>query len=369
MLGRLFTALRAYGFGNQRTVPSLDGMRAVSIMFVLFAHLSLTRHFPVNLGALGQFGVRVFFVISGYLITSILLKELDRRGSISLGRFYFRRTLRLFPAAYLFIGVVTLLTATHNRLGGLMPRDLAFALTYTMNYHEVHHWNLGHLWSLAVEEQFYLIWPVTLKFLGLKRSTQLMIWVFAVVPFLRLLAPYVWPAFNFVVWTDALATGCLLAILWNEPHQNARYMRLLASKWFAIVPLVPVLMVYAPTTRLSTLLFDTIMNVSIALCIDWSIQYSHGKVGRFLNAPFISFVGVLSYSLYLWQQIFLNAYSDSRLTVFPLNVGLAICAALLSYLLVEVPILHLRDEIERRSGFWTLPAKAQPAVEPVFEQV
>ena len=75
-----------------------------------------------------------------------------------------------------------------------------------------------------------------------------MIWVFAVVPFLRLLAPYVWPVFNFVVWTDALATGCLLAILWSEPHQNARYLRLLASKWFAFVPLVPVLMVYAPTS-------------------------------------------------------------------------------------------------------------------------
>src|ERR1700722_6727168 len=134
MLERLFSALRTYGFGNQRTVPSLDGMRAVSIMFVLFAHLSLTRHSPANLvsaGAmLGQFGVRVFFVISGYLITSILLKELNRRGSISLGRFYFRRTLRLFPAAYLFIGVVALLTAAHKRLGGLMQRDLAFALTY-----------------------------------------------------------------------------------------------------------------------------------------------------------------------------------------------------------------------------------------------
>ena len=96
-------------------------------------------------------------------MTSILLKELDRRAHI-LGRFYFRRTLRLFPAAYLFIGVVALLIATHKRLGGLLPRDLAFALAYTMNYHEVHHWNLGHLWSLAVEEQFYLIWPVTLNF-------------------------------------------------------------------------------------------------------------------------------------------------------------------------------------------------------------
>src|ERR1039458_6672851 len=95
MLNRACRALRAYGFGTQRIIPSLDGLRAISIAFVLLAHLSGTRHFPSFdfLMGLGELGVRVFFVISGYLITSILLEELGRKGSISLPRFYFRRTL------------------------------------------------------------------------------------------------------------------------------------------------------------------------------------------------------------------------------------------------------------------------------------
>src|SRR5690348_2543578 len=150
---RAFAALRTLGFGSSRNIPSLDGLRAISICFVLIAHLTGTPHFPralAPLDKLGEFGVRIFFVISGYLITSILLKELCRKGTISLRRFYFRRALRLFPAAYFLIAIVAAMAA--KQIVQLAHWDMAFALTYTMNYYNARGWPLGHLWSLAVEE-------------------------------------------------------------------------------------------------------------------------------------------------------------------------------------------------------------------------
>jgi peptidoglycan/LPS O-acetylase OafA/YrhL len=101
MLSRIFVALRQYGFGNQRVLPSLDGLRAISIVLVLVSHLIGTQGFPRHIPLLddvGLLGVRIFFVISGYLITSILLDEIARTGTVSLPRFYFRRTLRLRPS-------------------------------------------------------------------------------------------------------------------------------------------------------------------------------------------------------------------------------------------------------------------------------
>jgi peptidoglycan/LPS O-acetylase OafA/YrhL len=234
MLRRLFVAFRQFGFGTQRTVPSLDGLRAISIEFVFIAHLTGTRHYPgalAPLGKLGEFGVRVFFVISGYLITSILLTELRQKARISLPRFYFRRTLRLFPASYAYILVIAILAAKH--LVNLERWDLTYAITYTMNYHEARGWSLGHLWSLGVEEQFYLLWPLTLRALGPLRSVRVLIGFVVAEPLLRLASPYVGSAFNFLVWSDALATGCLLAILREELGANRRYARLLASRWFS----------------------------------------------------------------------------------------------------------------------------------------
>jgi peptidoglycan/LPS O-acetylase OafA/YrhL len=366
MLKRLFVALRQFGFGTQRTVPSLDGLRAISIAFVLVAHLTVTRHFPGSLsrlGKLGEFGVRVFFVISGYLITSILLAELRRKASISLPRFYFRRMLRLFPAAYFYILVIAVLAAKH--VVSLDRWDLAAAITYTMNYHEVRRWSLGHLWSLAVEEQFYLLWPLILRTLGQLRSVRFLIALVVVAPFLRLASPYVGPAFNFLIWTDALATGCLLAILREDLAANRRYARLLASRWFFLVPVAALVANYVPFTKISWLFAETVMNLSIAASADWAMRNADTAVGRFLNLPAVSFVGVLSYSLYLWQQIFLSRESVSPYCAFPLNIILAVAMALVSYLLIEAPFLRFRTAIEHASAQWRGTGHRATAYPPV----
>jgi len=353
MFNRLFVALRQYGFGTQRTVPSLDGLRAISIAFVLVAHLIPAGHGSgaiSRVGQLGEFGVRIFFVISGYLISSILLAELGREDWISLPRFYFRRMLRLFPAAYFYILVIAILAAKH--LVSLERWDLTAAITYTMNYHEARAWSLGHLWSLAVEEQFYLLWPLILRTLGQLRSVRFLIALLVVAPFLRLASPYVGPAFNFLIWSDALATGCLLAILREDLGANRHYARLLASRWFFLVPVVALVANYVPFTKVSWLVSETVMNLSIAASADWAMRNADTAVGRFLNLPAISFTGVLSYSLYLWQQVFLNRESVSPYCAFPLNIILVVAMALVSYLLVEAPFLRFRTVIEGAHAQW-----------------
>ena len=353
MFKRFFVALRQFGFGNQRTVPSLDGLRAISIAFVLVAHLTGTRHFPGGLfplAKLGEFGVRVFFVISGYLITSVLLAELRRNGRISLPRFYFRRGLRLFPASYFYILVIAVLAAKH--LVRLERWDLAAAIAYTMNYHIGRAWSLGHLWSLAVEEQFYLLWPFILRTLNPLRSVRFLIALVVVAPFLRLASPYVGAAFNFLVWSDALATGCLLAFLRDDLAANRRYARLLDSRWFFLVPVAALVANYVSFTKISWLASETVMNLSIAASVDWAMRKPGTAVGRFLNLPAVSFMGVMSYSLYLWQQIFLNRGSASPYCAFPLNIILAAAMGFVSYLLIEAPFLRFRTAIECASAQW-----------------
>ena len=351
VLNRFFVALRSYGFPNQRGIPSLDGLRALSIGLVLLAHLTGTLNFPLKtsafsrLGDIGEFGVRVFFVISGYLITSILQSEWQRSGRIKLSKFYLRRTLRLFPACYFLILTVAVLA--HANLAHMNRGDFAFAAGYAMNFHEGRGWPLGHLWSLAVEEQFYLLWPFTLKSLGESRASRLLLALIAAVPFIRFLHPILGASLNFVIWSDTLATGCLLALWRDKLYRNPAYFRVLSSRWFFLIPALAFLANAVPSTKVRWLVGETVMNICIALTVDWCMRNAKSAVGRFLNWPFVSFVGVLSYSLYLWQQFFLDRASTNLWNAFPLNVTLAVLAAMFSYLVIEAPILRIRPAIER----------------------
>ncbi|MGH9455876.1 MAG: acyltransferase family protein, partial [Terriglobia bacterium] len=208
-------------------------------------------------------------------------------------------------------------------------------------------WPLGHLWSLAVEEQFYLLWPFTLKTLGPKRSVRVLLGILALAPVLRLLTPYAGSALNFLIWSDALATGCLLSLLRDELAAHKSYSRLLSSRWFVLVPIAAVAANYVPFTKLYWVMSEPLMNLTIAACADWAMRNSGSVVGRFLNLPAVGFLGVLSYSLYLWQQIFLDRYSARPFCTFPLNLVLAFTMALLSYVLIEAPFLRIRAAIER----------------------
>src|SRR5215475_12800497 len=204
-------------------IPSLDGVRAISITLVVLSHLvkweHISLHFPRVYGTLG---VRIFFVLSGFLITKILLQEHERTATISLRDFYIRRAYRIFPAAVVYLLVV----------GGIFWHqlrwyDIAAATFYVANMQTSLPWMLGHLWSLSIEEQFYLLWPFALK-IWFRRRTAILVGVFLFTPAF-LTALYALHARGGIVsslpvYADGLAIGCLLAIFASRIPRIPGYM-------------------------------------------------------------------------------------------------------------------------------------------------
>jgi peptidoglycan/LPS O-acetylase OafA/YrhL len=333
-------------------MPSLSGLRAISIALVLMGHLSGTHGFPklnLGIGDYAHLGVVVFFAISGFLITSLLISEHAKKGRVSLKLFYARRSLRIFPASYAYISCVGLLS-----LAGvlhLQARDLWHAVTYTVNYLPGAAWQIGHLWSLSVEEQFYLLWPFAFVALGGRRATWGAAGVILLAPIARSAAWYFFRGTPyrdleiFPMVADSLAMGCLLAKLRYWLETQAWYVQLFRPVYaFGLLALV--LLINREMSYTIVQVFGTsVMNVSLAILIHRSVYLSKDCLGRVLNWKSIEFVGVLSYSLYLWQQLFLNRDSAAWVNAFPQNIVFAVSAALASYLLLEKPLLRLRHRL------------------------
>jgi peptidoglycan/LPS O-acetylase OafA/YrhL len=339
-------------------IPSLDGLRALSIGMVIAGHLVGTGGFSNGsarlhsiLATMASLGVRIFFVISGFLITTLLHRELAERGEISLGQFYFRRTMRIFPACYVYLAA--LLLAQHLGWLALRRWDLLSAATYTTNYHRDRSWYAGQTWSLGVEEQFYLLWPLAMKVLSKTRARHLALAVIFLAPLVRIatfqLAPSLRPGIGetFPTVADALAAGCLLALSREEGDRNQRYLNFLSHPAFVLMPLVVIAVALLPSARLHFLVGETVLNVCVALIIDRVVRFPATMSARVLNTRPLVWLGTISYSLYLWQQPFMAPGSASPVQRFPLNIGLALLAAILSYRLVEKPMLALRGRIER----------------------
>jgi peptidoglycan/LPS O-acetylase OafA/YrhL len=331
-------------------IPSLDGLRAVSILLVLYGHAVGTAGFPVTKRSFGlaEAGVRIFFIISGFLITLLLLKELDSTGRISLKGFYRRRILRIFPAFYAYWTVILVLVLAGSL--AIPPRDFVYAATYTINYVIERPWHLGHLWSLAVEEQFYALWPLTIFLLGRRRAFWAAGTVVLMVPFIRLAQFRFWPSHRlgiteeFHTIADCIATGCVLAGLQGWLWSYDRYRRFIGSWQFWLAPLAAMVAVVAGLhPRVKWLVGIPIFNISVALCIDrWTRLSDADPIAKALNWRPLAFLGVLSYSLYLWQQPFMDRSGHHPWNRFPLNVALAFLLALVSYYLIEKPFLSLR---------------------------
>jgi peptidoglycan/LPS O-acetylase OafA/YrhL len=334
---------------QQRRIPSLDGLRAVSILLVIGWHLSSSGSAswlqPLWRIDSGNLGVRVFFVISGYLITSLLLAEHARTGTINLRRFYLRRAFRIMPAFYVFLAIIAV--AAHG-LVEASPASILRAATYTADYTQTQ-WAVGHTWSLAVEEQFYLLWPGLIVFLGLRRSFVGAALVLLLSPTVRAIAiGGHWPTnprYAFEGVADALATGCLLAYARPWLWDRAPYRRMLSSRamtaWPAVVAVIAMLNVRSAV--FGAVAGISLLNIAIAVLIDWCLRFPNSLVGRVLNARPIAFVGVLSYSLYLWQQPFLR---PGHTLPLPWSLLCIAALALLSYYAVEQPFLRLRARIE-----------------------
>lgn len=323
-------------------IAALDGLRAVSIVFVIYSHLSFANAIPkaIRATSLGLDGVLIFFVISGYLITSQLVIERNSTGTIRLGYFWRRRALRLLPASFLMIFVTWLI----GYLGYLrVDRTLLLhALSYTMDYYRSPFANaLEHLWSLSVEEQFYLLWPFAVLLAACRGSRALCGCVILACPCIRLWGWYlggiehdlVFRRFDMVA--DSLAMGCLLSMI------EEKLPKWLISNTCVLTSFIVILATGVAAARLPALAFAEITVDSLcAAMIIRSLKSRQLWVSRCLSWPPLAWLGTISYSLYLWQELFAFPRHTGALKIFmfPYNLcGMLFCAVL-SYYLVENPI-------------------------------
>jgi peptidoglycan/LPS O-acetylase OafA/YrhL len=313
-----------------KRIPSLDGLRAISISLVCIGHLTHAGPVPKFLTPYSLTGVRIFFVISGYLITTILLAERSQTSTIDLRQFYIRRAYRILPAAAVFM-LFAFVMYWHD----LRWYDIGAMLLYLLNFDAARPWMVSHLWSLGVEEQFYFLWPSVLR-KWYRHRVAILLGVIVLAPIFST-ACFYFKVPNggygmFPTVADNLAIGCLLAIV------SSRLPKI--PGWAALIMLLAVVLIpsFAAITRMRTLVelfvLSPILHCAIAGLVLHVIQSPY----RILNLAPVVWLGRISYSLYLWQEPFF--FAQSRQPAYMLLVAVGV--ACLSYYLVEQPVLRLR---------------------------
>ena len=284
-------------------LPSLDGWRAVSIGLVLVAHASSTAGFPAGWHRLladysetvGNWGVRFFFIISGFLITHLLIQESAETGGISLKNFYARRALRILPVCYFYL--LVLACFTHYTQDAAM---WVANLTFTTNFLTLRHvYPTGHLWSLGVEEQFYIFWPVLLVVL-FKRSAdatklvKVLLLPVIIAPTIRLLHykqlyPAGWEFLfansSFFARFDSLAYGCLAAFWFNQGRHS---LTAFYQKHSGKIPVAGGLLIFSPWLlpfhgRFGATCFDSLQAIGFTLLMLQSLLLPEYGFYRALN--------------------------------------------------------------------------------------
>jgi peptidoglycan/LPS O-acetylase OafA/YrhL len=360
-------------------IPSLTGIRAVAVMVVFMGHSGV----PYSAAPLG---VTVFFFLSGYLITTLLRKEFDRSGTISLRGFYLRRAFRILPPLYIVLILADLLTLggafgdQHLRLGAGLSQFFFFS-----NYQILHAgWSGPHtgtapgtspLWSLAVEEHFYLLFP--LFYLALRRYIPsprrqaavlaaicgaVLVWRLVLILGLHQTFDRTYVGTDTRI--DSILFGCILGVLGNPaPNVDGRALRTSISRWWApiLAPigLVAFLVVYPWPGGLGPALFHrTAVSATVQYTIEGlalipifvvAIRYSKWGIFRLLNHPWVVLIGVLSYSMYISEQI-INALvhgnvPGGEIVHGPMYLALTLGFAWAMYRVVERPCARVRKRL------------------------
>lgn len=310
-------------------------------------------------------GVAIFFVISGYLITHLLLREYDRSGHISMSRFYARRLFRIFPPIYAYL-IFVLLYARMTHLQMPITSWLS-CVFFVRNYSMAPVVDiLTHTWSLAVEEQFYLLWPPALLLClnrwGRKGATVLAICLIAASPLLRIATKEsgLWffkdrGMMMLHTRIDILMFGCLAALAVGSPWFERIYAAVSRVWWLLLLQ-------FCVFSRLIEARFGHTYTHVVGMTIDgfcimfflvWCTRSPEHAVGRVLNAWMVRWVGVLSYSIYVWQTFFIKFAPP--LWILPLIA----LGALGSYWLVETPARLLRDSFLKSKASKVFAAVAE----------
>jgi peptidoglycan/LPS O-acetylase OafA/YrhL len=342
-------------------VPALDGFRAIAILFVLAAHFTHWSFIP------GGFGVTLFFFISGFLITRLLIAELGTAGRIDLPRFYARRFLRLAPALLVMVALVSITAVATGRKAP--PMDIVAAVFYFANYYRIFvgfTLTFGLLWSLAVEEHYYLVFPAILG--PIFRSSRplviltglvaaALVWRISLMAVIHPPADYTYMATD--ARFDSILYGAILAV-WMSKTPD-----LLSKPVLTSLPAfgVGVIVILATFVLKSAFLRETIRYSAQGLAlmpIVAAITFSdkariYGFARSILSSAPATFIGKLSYSLYLWHYVFIDGVTSALprlkpIVALPIAFVLAIVASLISYYGVERSFVKLRRRFGSHAG-------------------
>ena len=340
-------------------IPTLDGWRAIAILLVIGAHsYSMLYHngsrpamLTASLFNHAGFGVDIFFGLSGYLICTLLLREKETFGTIGISRFYIRRAFRILPPVLVYL--FTLVLLSHR---GLLPditkTEVFSALFFFRNYADGS-WYTIHFWSLAVEEHFYLFAPLFILFFNRKHAIRLGLLLIVVCIVVRYFAFSHGAEGGIGLRTqnryDGLLWGAIAALTLRDLRIKDRIRTYLSpgrTLLYAALTVVLLSLWTSPSTRRSI----------VAFVVPWficsTVLTPTSFLARILEWSPVRWLGRISYSLYIWQMLFLPGFVRPLGIVqgFPLALIGPICCAVLSYYLVEKPMIKIGHRLAPARG-------------------
>lgn len=348
-------------------IKTLDGLRGYAALFVLIAHLPFKEKLMPNFiitflqkFQLGYFGVEIFFVLSGFLITRILLKE-KKSGKFSFKSFYWKRLLRIFPIYYISILIYLLIDNLEN---------IIYLVTYTSNYFFAFNFSSSpfrHTWSLSVEEQYYLIWPLLIYFFTLKSSKKIIMYL---TPIIVLVSTYIIiKNFDFNTSNGLIYRGLQTKIL---SLSAGSYFAFIEDKvkevHFKIVCLLITIILVDLTfiLNIKDLGFPNKIPVAFILLLMYSLlascvfilvlnlEYYQIKITRIFTNKIICFLGLISYGLYLYHLPILyyfelsHMHYEKEFNLIQLLIVMLLIFVfpILSYYIIEKPLLKYKKLIK-----------------------
>jgi len=350
---------REHGFH----IASLDGIRAVAALLVFAAHTHLARVIP------GGFGVTIFFFLSGYLITTLLRQELEQTGTLSLKHFYLRRIYRIFPPLYLVLAILLTLTLTGVLDKEMSPLAVLAQLFHLTNYYLVAYGSdtapvvpfTVPYWSLAVEEHFYLLFPLALLFLSRKfsfsRTAAILALLCGVILLWRCVLVFGLGASSYYVYNatdtriDSLLFGCILGV-WCNPALESTKNKLSDRTWFFLclggVALLLVSFLWRADAFRDTLRY-TLQGLGLFPLFYCAVRYHRLPVFAWLESRPMRALGLVSYTFYLSHEAAIyvagKALGDHPTLSAAAGFALAVAFSAACYVLVERRFARLRRRL------------------------